>query len=96
MQLRRYQVEPGRMADFLAWFPDLAPIRAQYGFRLLFAYAAEANDTFTWAVEHDGDEAAFREVEATYTASPERAKVFETFPKCIADMQIGFVHNVLA
>jgi hypothetical protein len=96
VQLRRYQVEPGRMADFLAWFPDLAPIRAQYGFRLLFAYADEANDTFTWAVEHDGDEAAFREVEATYTASPERAKVFETFPKCIADMQIGFVHNVLA
>jgi hypothetical protein len=96
VQLRRYQVEPGRMADFLAWFPDLTPIRAQYGFRLLFAYADEANDTFTWAVEHDGDEAAFREVEATYTASPERAKVFETFPKCIADMQIGFVHNVLA
>jgi hypothetical protein len=96
VQLRRYQVEPGRMADFLAWFPDLAPVRAQYGFRLLFAYADEANDTFTWAVENDGDEAAFREVEATYNASPERAKVFETFPKCIADMQIGFVRNVLA
>jgi hypothetical protein len=90
VQLRHYKLEPGRMADFLAWFPNLVPVRTQYGFRVLFAYADEANDTFTWAVAHDGDEAAFREVEATYNASPERAKVFETFPKCIADMEIGF------
>jgi hypothetical protein len=95
VQLRRYQIEPGRMADFLAWFPDLAPVRAQYGFQLLFAYADEANDTFTWAVEHDGDAATFQEVEATYNASPERAAAFETFPKCIAGMEIGFVRNVL-
>jgi len=95
VQLRRYQVEPGRMADFLAWFPGLAPARAQYGFRLLFAYADEVNDTFTWAVEHDGDEAEFTAVEATYNASPERAEVFETFPACIAGMQIGFVRSVL-
>jgi hypothetical protein len=95
VQLRRYDVEPGRMADFLAWFPGLAPVRAQYGFRLLFAYADEEHDTFTWAVERDGDEAEFREVEATYNASPERAAVFETFPGCIAGMQIGFVRSVL-
>ena len=95
VQLRRYDVEPGRMADFLAWFPGLAPVRAQYGFRLLFAYADEANDTFTWAVEHDGDEAAFREVEATYNASPERAAVFRTDPASVATMQIGFVRSVL-
>ena len=95
VQLRRYDVEPGRMADFLAWFPALAPVRAQYGFRLLFAYADEVNDTFTWAVEHDGDEAEFSEVEVTYNASPERAAVFETFPKCITSMEIGFVRSVL-
>jgi hypothetical protein len=83
------------MADFLAWFPGLTPVRAQYGFRLLFAYADEANDTFTWAVEHDGDAATFQEFEATYNASPERAAAFETFPKCIAGMEIGFVRNVL-
>jgi hypothetical protein len=95
VQLRRYQLEPGRMADFLAWFPGLVPVREQFGFRLLFAYADEANETFTWAVEHDGDEAAFREVEATYNASPERAQAFETFPKGIATMEIGFVRDVL-
>lgn len=95
VQLRRYQVEPGRMAEFLAWFPGLAPVRTQFGFRLLFAYVDEENDTSTWAVEHDGDEAAFREVETTYNASPERAAVFETFPACIAKAEIGFVRDVL-
>ncbi len=95
VQLRRYDVEPGRMADFLAWFPGLAPVRAQYGFRLLFAYADDEHDTFTWAVEHDGDEAEFRAVEETYKASPERAAVFETFPQCISRMEIGFVRSVL-
>ncbi len=95
VQLRRYQVEPGRMADFLAWFPSLRPVREQYGFRLLFAYVDEANDTFTWAVEHDGDEAAFLAVETTYHASPERERVFETFPKCVPHKEIGFVRDVL-
>jgi hypothetical protein len=95
VQLRRYQVEPGRMDDFLAWFPGLRPVREQFGFRLLFAYADTERDTFTWAVEHDGDQDAFREVEATYNASAERARVFETFPACIAGMEIGFVRDVL-
>jgi hypothetical protein len=95
VQLRRYDVEPGRMGDFLAWFPALAPVRARYGFRLLFAYADDEHDTFTWAVEHDGDEAEFGEVEAAYNASPERAAVFETYPHCVTTMQIGFVRSVL-
>jgi len=62
---------------------------------VLFAYVDDVNDTFTWAVEHDGDEAEFREVETTYNASPERAAVFETFPACITTMQIGFARSVL-
>ena len=95
VQLRRYRIEPGRMADFLAWFPAIRPVREQFGFRLLFALADQEHDTFTWAVAHDGDEAAFREVEATYSASPERARAFETFPACVAEMEIGFAQDVL-
>ena len=90
VQLRRYVLQPGRMADFLAWFPQLVPVRAQYGFRVLFALADHEHDSFTWAVALDGDEARFREVEATYAASPERARVFETFPAGIAHQEIGF------
>jgi hypothetical protein len=96
VQLRRYRLEPGRMDDFLAWFPALEPVRRQYGFRLLFALADRERDSFTWAVAHDGDAAEFRAVEATYNASPERREVFATFPDCIAEMEIGFAEDVLA
>jgi hypothetical protein len=90
VQLRRYVFEPGRMADFLAWFPTLVPVREQYGFRVLFALASAEYDTFTWAVAVDGDEDHFREVERVYNDSPERATVFETFPDGITDREIGF------
>jgi hypothetical protein len=95
VQLRRYEIEPGRMADFLAWFPSILPVREHFGFRVLFALADEEHDTFTWAVAHDGDEAAFLEVEERYTASPERAQAFEAFPDCLTDKQIGFATEVV-
>jgi hypothetical protein len=53
------------------------------------------HETFTWAVAHDGDETEFLAVEQTYQASPERARAFETFPACIASMEIGFASPVL-
>ena len=95
VQLRRYEIAPGRMADFLEWFPTILPVREQFGFRVLFALASEEFSTFTWAVAHDGDEAAFLEVEQRYTASPERATAFEAFPQCITDKQVGFATPVV-
>ena len=95
VQLRRYVLEPGRMADFLAWFPSLLPARQQHGFRVLFALADAEHQTFTWAVAHDGNEAAFRAAEATYNDSPERARVFESFPAGIASMELGFATSAL-
>jgi hypothetical protein len=94
VQLRRYRIEPGRLADFLAWFPTIVPVRERFGLRLLFALADRENDTFTWAVSCDGDVPAFEQVQATYNASPERAAAFETFPGCVASMEIGFVEDV--
>ncbi|MEI4272863.1 hypothetical protein TEK04_14130 [Klenkia sp. LSe6-5] len=94
VQLRRYAVEPGRLADFLAWFPTIVPVREQFGFRVLEAWADEQNDAFVWSVELDGDEARFREVEAVYNASPERAAAFETFPKVITSQLNSFVRPV--
>jgi antibiotic biosynthesis monooxygenase (ABM) superfamily enzyme len=90
VQLRHYVIEPGRMADFLAWFPTILPVREKFGFRVLFALAEREHDTFTWAVAVDGDEAAFLEVESAYKDSAERAEAFQTFPACVASMQIGF------
>jgi antibiotic biosynthesis monooxygenase (ABM) superfamily enzyme len=96
VQLRRYVVEPGRMDDFLAWFPAVIPVREKYGFRLLFALAERERDTFTWAVSYDGDEAAFTEAVEAYSASPERAAAFETFPHCVTSMEIGFAEDALS
>jgi hypothetical protein len=95
VQLRRYQFEPGRLAAFLDWFPGLVPVRGQYGFRLLFAYADREHETFTWAVERDGDAEAFGRAEQIYNASAERAAVFRDFPAGIAVMEIGLVEDVL-
>lgn len=96
VQLRRYRLEPGRLPEFLAWFPTVLPVRAQFGFRVVFAYADHALDTFTWAVAHDGDEAAFTAAVQAYDASPEKAAAFETFPRVITEQVNGFVEDVLA
>jgi hypothetical protein len=96
VQLRRYVLKPGRMDEFVAWFPELARVRRQYGFRLLFALADHERATFTWAVAYPGDEAAFRAVETTYTTSAERARAFETVPvDCAAEVEVGFVQPVV-
>jgi hypothetical protein len=96
VQLRHYHVEPGRMGDFLAWFPAILPVRERFGFRVPFALADREHDTFTWAVELDGDADRFKEVEATYLASTERAAAFETFPNCLTETEIGLADDVLA
>ena len=96
VQLRRYVIEPGRMDDFLAWFPAVLPVREQYGFRVLFALADREHEIFNWAVAFDGDEAAFTEGAETYNASPERAAAFEAFPYCISSMELCFAEDSLA
>jgi hypothetical protein len=95
VQLRRYVLEPGRMAEFLAWFPAVVPAREQFGFRVLFALADRERETFTWAVALDGDADRFAEVEAAYLASPERAEAFAAFPDCIAEKEIVLADDVL-
>lgn len=95
VQLRRYSVEPGRMADFVAWFPSIVPVREQFGFRVLEAWVDEANDTFVWSVELDGDDDRFREVEAVYNASPERAAAFESNPGVVTSQLNAFVTRAL-
>lgn len=95
VQLRRYELVDGMMDDFVAWFPGIVPVRAQYGFEVLFAYADREHDEFVWAVRFDGDEAAFRAAEAVYTASPERAAVFAGQPTRVATLHLALVEPAL-
>ena len=96
VQLRHYHVEPGRMADFLAWFPGSCPCASSSASGCPSPSADHEHDTFTWAVELDGDADRFREVEATYLDSPERAPAFETFPNCLTGTEVGLADDVLA
>ena len=90
IQLRRYAIEPGRMDDFVAWWPSIVGPRAQYGFRVVFAYADDEHDQFVWAVEHDGD---FDTAEKEYVASPERAEAFATNPNVVTGTVISKVRS---
>jgi hypothetical protein len=87
-QLRRYEINAGEMDRFLVAWRGVVPIRAQYGFRVEFAYVdAEANE-FVWAITHDGDFAA---AETAYYASPERAAVDPNPLDHIALMHLSMV-----
>jgi antibiotic biosynthesis monooxygenase (ABM) superfamily enzyme len=90
-QLRRYDIEPGRMDDFLAWWQSILGPRQQYGFRVAFAHADDENSQFVWAVEHDGD---FDAAETEYMASPERAEAFDTNPNVVTKHVVSKVRVI--
>jgi late competence protein required for DNA uptake (superfamily II DNA/RNA helicase) len=93
VQLRRYQIVPGEMDAFVAWWPGLVPARQQYGFEVLFALVDGSTNQFVWAVSYEGDETEFDEAEKVYLASPERADMFAGMPKRVAE---SFVTKVQA
>ncbi len=92
IQLRRYELVPGEMDAFVEWFPNIIPVRAKFGFTVLFGYADRENNEFVWAVSHDGDfDAALEQ----YNASPERAAAFEGQPVRVATMHLATVDAVV-
>lgn len=91
IQLRRYELVPELMDQFLEWYPSVLPVRQQYGFRVLFAFLDRAGCEFTWAVAHDGD---FTAVEQVYMASPERAAVFAGQPVYTVAMHLSRVEAI--
>ena len=55
VQLRRYEIKPGEMDDFVAAWRGVVPVREQYGFAVAFAVIDREQNEFVWAVTHDGD-----------------------------------------
>ena len=96
VQLRHYDLLPGTMDDFVAWFTaDVLPLRIDYGYRVEFAYVDRESNSVDWAVSLPGDQAEFTRIDAEYQVSPERAAVFDGVPKRIASSRLSFV-EVLA
>jgi heme-degrading monooxygenase HmoA len=92
VQFRRYEIVPGQMDAFIEWFPRIAAVREQFGFKIEFAYADRENDEFVWAVSHEGDfDAAFEAL----SASPERAAAFEGQPNRVTTAHLAMVERVL-
>lgn len=91
-QMRRYELDPVLVGEFLAFFEKLTPIRATFGFRLRSAYLDRTNSEFTWIVEHDQP---FADAEEIYTASPERAALFADQPRFALALHISEVDTIV-
>ncbi len=95
IQLRRYVLVDGTYDDFVAWFNQFMPeVRPARGFAIEFAYGIRETNEFVWAVSAPGDADAFRELEAAYVASPERAAAFAGQPERVASKIITLVDAV--
>ncbi len=72
VQLRRYQLAEGTLSDWVShWREDVVPLRQNYGFRILFAYADHVNSQFVWAVSFDGTAEELATWDREYHSSPE-------------------------
>ncbi|MBL5972708.1 MAG: hypothetical protein D3X82_02745 [Candidatus Leucobacter sulfamidivorax] len=95
LMLRRYLLGPGTADEFLAWWlPRIPPLRERAGFTIEWAYLDREAETFTWAISHPGDEAAFRAAEEVYTADPERAAAIAVAPP-LREASVGFPERIL-
>jgi antibiotic biosynthesis monooxygenase (ABM) superfamily enzyme len=82
VQLRRYEIIPGKLDEFVAWWQELLwPARVQHGFTLEFAFADHENSQFVWSVSLPVDEAEFRVRDAAWNDSRERAAALDGQPK---------------
>lgn len=71
-QWRKYTVRPGRLDEFIQeWRRDLVPIRQQYGFEVVQAWALEDESALLWLVAYDGND--FEDAFERFRSSPERA-----------------------
>ncbi len=95
VQLRRYEVEPGRLGELVEWFPKIVAVREQYGFSVEFAYADHENDQFVWAVSRPGSVEDYEAAMGPYETSPERAAAFEQINSPVKGMTIAFVDSAL-
>jgi antibiotic biosynthesis monooxygenase (ABM) superfamily enzyme len=96
VQLRRYNLKPHLVEEFLAWWPTrLVPARAAYGFTVESAYLNREAAEFTWAVSAEGDRDEFRRLEQAWMASPERVAVFEGIDGWNDSTVIAFVERLV-
>jgi hypothetical protein len=71
MQVRVYRIRPGALEEFeREWREKVVPLRRQFGFEVVGAWASADGEAFVWVIRHEGDFAA---ADRAYYLSPERA-----------------------
>ena len=75
VQLRRYQVKPDELENFVKHWDLIIPLRQQYGFDVLFAFVDRSTNQFVWAVSREGDSDEFDVAAKRLMDSPEAAAV---------------------
>jgi hypothetical protein len=94
VQLRRYNLKPHLVEEFLEWWPArLVPARLPFGFTVESAYLNRETSEFTWAVSAEGSVEEFRRLEQAWMESPERAAVFEGIDGWNDSTVIAFVER---
>jgi ribosome biogenesis SPOUT family RNA methylase Rps3 len=94
IQLRRYQIEPGRLEEFKTWVNlEVLPIRRQFGFEVEFMYVDDKNSEFIWAVSVQGSQDDFLELENRYDVSEERVIAGAKRPDCLMSVDVRFVQE---
>jgi antibiotic biosynthesis monooxygenase (ABM) superfamily enzyme len=93
-QMRRYELVPEHQEGFLKWWEQIPAGRAKFGFKVLSAHVDRVGHEFTWVVEHDGDEAAFKAAETAWMTSPERTALFEGQPKHTVQIHVSMVDHI--
>ena len=96
VQLRRYNVKPHLLDDFLAWWQSrLVPARETFGFTVESAYLNRETAEFTWAASAEGDADGFRRLEQVWMDSPERTAVFEGIDGWNDSATVGLVETIV-
>lgn len=92
VQLRRYVIKEGKYDEFLEFWRGLVPIREQYGYTVLFAFADRANHQFVWALEHPEP---LEQADPVYNASPERAAQMAFNTGAVASVLVSEIEPVI-
>ena len=79
VQLRRYQLTPGQLPQFLDWWRDImVPTREAYGYTIEFGLAVPERSEFVWAVSLPLPPAEFLVKDAAWNASEERRQALSS------------------
>jgi antibiotic biosynthesis monooxygenase (ABM) superfamily enzyme len=95
IQMRRYELVPELQEHFLEWFQAIPAGRAKYGMKVLAAFVDRAGHEFTWIVEFDGDDAAFKAAEEAWMTSAERGDLFAGQPKHTVQIHVSMVDKII-